>query len=68
MSTTKVYIAVRGGVVQGVRVRTPTQSAECVVVDYDDCDDDFRSDEDFERSRLNGSTWEDLSADTIAAY
>jgi hypothetical protein len=69
---TTIYIAVRGGVVQGVRLgkvlgrdnREP-DSTECFVVDYDNYGHDnanHADEEAFERSVLDGRTWEEISA------
>ena len=69
---TSIYIAVRGGVVQGVRLgrilgrdnREP-DTTECYVVDYDnretDAETEFHTEEDYERSLLDGKTWEEIS-------
>jgi len=72
---TTIYIAVRGGVVQGVRLgREPGRdnrepdTTVCYVVDYDNYDrargaaPEFDTEEAFERSVLDGRTWEEISA------
>jgi len=68
---TTIYIAVRGGVVQGIRLgqalgrdnREP-DTTECFVVDYDNYGHDgvdYADEEAFERSVLDGRTWEEIS-------
>jgi hypothetical protein len=64
---TTIYIAVRGGVVQGVRLdHLPSFSNVCYVVDYDNRDTDAEteaySEEDYERSVLDGRTWDEIAA------
>lgn len=59
-SSPTIYIAVRGGVVQGVRCTVP---ADCIVVDYDNYafgSGGFETEESFERDALDGRTWADL--------
>jgi len=68
---TTIYIAVHGGVVQGVRLgralgqdnREP-DTTECFVVDYDNYGHDsvdYADEEAFERRVLAGQTWEEIS-------
>ena len=70
---TTIYIAVRGGVVQDVRLgkalgrdNRAVDTTECFVVDYDNYDHgnapEFDTEEAFERSVLSGRTWDEIAA------
>ena len=68
---TTIYIAVRGGVVQGVRLDkdrpddNPNACVQCYVVDYDNyghaAGADHQDEEAFEREQLDGRTWDEIS-------
>jgi hypothetical protein len=79
----EIFIAVRGGVVQGVRAttvpspkkHTPANTAptyECHVVDYDnhECDRgrDGMTEEEFEREILNGRTWAEIEKISVQVW
>jgi hypothetical protein len=67
-----VYIAVSGGVVQGVRIEAPAGEYTCTVVDYDDFEADEEKygfdEQDFERERLDGKTWSELDECSVGIY
>lgn len=73
-----IYIAVRGGTVQGVRCGIERQAShlrrnkiECFVVDYDNYEHDApaaKSEEDWERTQMSGKTWEEISVHTLGVY
>jgi hypothetical protein len=66
---TQIFIAVRGGVVQGVRA---SDDCECHVVDYDNYDDDnsagHESVEAFEQECLDGRTWAEIEKTSKGVY
>ena len=56
-----IYIAVRGGCVQGVRYKAGAGIPTVFLVDYDNNDRDLRlSEETFERECLDGKTWDEI--------
>lgn len=56
-----IYIAVRGGSVQGVRYKAGTGTPIVFLVDYDNNDRDMRlTEEGYERECLEGNTWEEI--------
>jgi len=73
---TRIYIAVSGGVVQGVRAtKQPHRSDgyDCRVVDYDNnCevndDGETLTDEEFERQELDGKTWAEIEKETVGVF
>ena len=74
---TSIYIAVRGGCVQGVRFdrsrpdKNPNDLVDCCVVDYDNYehgDGEFATVEDFERDALGGRTWKTIERKSKAVW
>jgi hypothetical protein len=64
-----VYIAVRGGVVQGVRYLAGVGLPEVRLVDYDNNDRDMRIRETaFERECLDGKTWDEIEKFTQGIF
>jgi hypothetical protein len=76
-----IYIATSGGVINGVRADIPNRADNgvvewgCFIVDYDDHDSPYgapdtegMTEEEFERSRLDGHTWDELELITHPVY
>lgn len=80
MAQVEIFIAVSGGVVQGVRAApkgphsNPDGEFRCYVVDYDNYDTDGcdapypGTEEDFEREHLDGRTWAEIEATSVGVY
>lgn len=68
MTDPTIFIMVRGGVVQGVRVMGLPLDMDVVVLDFDDQEDEDVTEEEYIWNRTPFNSWEQLEEKTDAVY